>query len=128
MLIRKVIILILATTLTGQAQFSKSLEISSSYDDNLFRSPEADDDVLTDILLNLSYIPEIFSFIRIITYEIFLCMRLALIMLFHSPVTAITCTWEQTIHYGSMAMIIIIMIITSFMLMRIYALILVPYS
>ena len=58
MLIRKVIILILATTLTGQAQFSKSLEISSSYDDNLFRSPEADDDVLTDILLNLSYIPE----------------------------------------------------------------------
>jgi len=41
-----------------QAQFSKSLEISSYYDDNLFRSVQAEQDVLTDFMLGLSYQPE----------------------------------------------------------------------
>ena len=41
-----------------QAQFTKSLEINSSYDDNLFRSPDPETDILTDISLDLNYQPE----------------------------------------------------------------------
>lgn len=40
-----------------QAQFTKSLKISSFYDDNLFRSPEAVNDFLTDASVGLNYQP-----------------------------------------------------------------------
>ncbi len=50
--------LLLSTLLLSgilQAQFTKSLEISSYYDDNLFRSPDPVSDLLTDVSANLSY-------------------------------------------------------------------------
>jgi len=41
-----------------QAQFTKNLEISSYYDDNLFRSPTPSPDLLTSIEMSLNYRPE----------------------------------------------------------------------
>ena len=41
-----------------QAQFTKNLEISSYYDDNLFRSPTPSTDLLTSIEMSLNYRPE----------------------------------------------------------------------
>ncbi len=40
------------------AQFTSDIEVSSFYDDNLYRSPESTDDLLTGIALNLNYRPE----------------------------------------------------------------------
>jgi hypothetical protein len=41
-----------------QAQFTKNLEISSYYDDNLFRAPTPSSDLLTSFELRLNYRPE----------------------------------------------------------------------
>jgi len=41
-----------------QAQFTKNLEISSYYDDNLFRSPTPTQDLLTNIEMSLNYRPD----------------------------------------------------------------------
>jgi hypothetical protein len=41
-----------------QAQFTKNLEISSYYDDNLFRSPTPTADLLTNIEMSLNYRPQ----------------------------------------------------------------------
>ncbi|KAA3610070.1 MAG: hypothetical protein D8M58_07465 [Calditrichaeota bacterium] len=40
---------------TLQAQFTKSIDISSFYDDNLFRSPDPVSDLITDLSLGLKY-------------------------------------------------------------------------
>lgn len=58
MYILKSIFIMFVLTGIVQAQFTKSLEINSSYDDNLFRSPDPETDILTDITLDLNYQPE----------------------------------------------------------------------
>lgn len=40
------------------AQFSKDIEISTSWDDNLYRSPEPVEDLLTDLSIRLAYKPD----------------------------------------------------------------------
>jgi hypothetical protein len=40
-----------------QAQFSKHIEVSSYWDDNLYRTPQAVNDILTDFNMRLSYRP-----------------------------------------------------------------------
>jgi len=58
MFLRKIVLL--AFVLTGflQAQFTKNVEISSHYDDNLYRSPLPTTDVLTDASIGLAYTAE----------------------------------------------------------------------
>lgn len=54
----KIIALIFILSSFSFAQFSKNIEISSWYDDNLYRSPDPIQDLLTDISLELNYHPD----------------------------------------------------------------------
>ncbi|MCD4693449.1 MAG: hypothetical protein K8R79_11080 [Calditrichales bacterium] len=54
----KIIALVLILSSLLFAQFSKDIEISSWYDDNLYHSPDPVIDLLTDVGLRLSYLPD----------------------------------------------------------------------
>ncbi|HGY56089.1 MAG TPA: hypothetical protein ENK44_10320 [Caldithrix abyssi] len=41
-----------------QAQFTSSLDVSTWYDDNVYRSPEPEQDILQDISIGLNYTPD----------------------------------------------------------------------
>jgi hypothetical protein len=56
--LKKLLILAILFTSTLQAQLTKSIDITSYYDDNLFRSPQPVTDFLTDFSVGLNYTPE----------------------------------------------------------------------
>jgi len=55
--IKSILLLELFLVTLLSAQLTTNFNINTTYDDNLFRSPEADSDLLTDLNLNLSYSP-----------------------------------------------------------------------
>jgi len=56
--INYIVVLILITCAMAQAQFTKNIEVVSYYDDNLYRSPDPTQDLLTDIGIHLNYRPD----------------------------------------------------------------------
>jgi hypothetical protein len=57
-LTKKFLVLALLLLGTAQAQLTKSIDITTYYDDNLFRSPQPVTDFLTDFSVGLNYTPE----------------------------------------------------------------------
>ncbi|MBN1406548.1 MAG: hypothetical protein JW956_02090 [Calditrichaceae bacterium] len=57
-LIQRIAILLLSLLAFTYAQFQSTIDISSWYDNNLYRSPEKVDDIVTDFDLQLDYQPE----------------------------------------------------------------------
>jgi len=52
------VIILLLYVQASSAQFVKTIDISSGYDDNVYRSPEEIDEIVTDLSLNLDYQPK----------------------------------------------------------------------